>query len=395
MLRRLLVPVILIASASSVGAQAVADSSSPTPRAIVIRSSNEAAGAFVGALLASEDVGPAAVSEQCLASLPDEWLVGQVLMTAVTEAEIARALPLIADGSLGGVMVKGSPSAAIAGLNAAIHETSLARYSVPAMIAVDEEGGRVQRLARLLGRIPTAAAVASSMTPAEAQQLMFEHGELMFELGFTVDFAPVIDVGGGPPIGNRSYGDDVETVDLYGAAAAAGLSDAGLLAVYKHFPGHGSADADSHLSLPTTAPIEQMRELHLLPFVAAVNRGDGAIMVGHLLVPGLTEELPTSLSPAVVQGLLRDEMGFDGLVFTDSLEMGAIVRTRSLEDAAVLALIAGNDVALLGNLGDVAPSHERVMAALSTGELSRERVLEAVGRILVEKDVHPCTLNVP
>jgi len=179
-------------------------------------------------------------------------------------------------------------------------------------------------------------------------------------------FGPVLDVGSAPGIESRSFGSDPEVVATYGRAVAEGLIEADVMPVFKHFPGHGRATADSHLELPSTPPLAELRTLDLLPYAELL--GDpvlgqkASVMVAHLSVPGLSEDVPTSLSPETVNGLLRTEFGFGGIVFTDALNMGAIVDTYGRLEALELALQAGADIAILGSLADLTPSLDHLTA---------------------------------
>jgi beta-N-acetylhexosaminidase len=188
----------------------------------------------------------------------------------------------------------------------------------------------------------------------------------------------VLDVGAAPGIGNRSFGDDAAIVTEYGRAVADGLTEAGVLPVFKHFPGHGRASVDSHLGLPLVPSIDELWASDLLPYVELVgdHRRDGAaVMVGHLSVPGLSGDLPTSLSPETINGLLKNQIGFDGLVFTDAMNMGAIVENFGTLDAIVRAFGAGADIAILGSLADVTPVLDHLVAT-AAGDPGFEALLE-------------------
>ena len=179
----------------------------------------------------------------------------------------------------------------------------------------------------------------------------------------------------------------------YGLAVLEGLESIGLVAVVKHFPGHGRASADSHISLPTTPSYEELVEIDLQPFRAAIDGGASVVMVGHLEVPGLTGGAPASLSPEAVQGLLRDELGFDGLTMSDALDMGAITDNWTTSEAVVLALIAGVDVLLLGNDDELDIIHAQVAAAIADGRLDDRCVTEAAARVLAVKGLNGCIVG--
>jgi beta-N-acetylhexosaminidase len=246
-------------------------------------------------------------------------------------------------------------------------------------IGVDQEPGT--RVARLRGLVP-ASPPARSLGRRPAAEVYAEGlrlGRALKGLGVTVDYAPVLDVTGDDGvIGDRSFGADPATAARAGTAFAKGLRDGGVLPVGKHFPGHGATGADSHKGLPVIAtPLAALKARHVAPFKAAIDAGLPAVMVGHLLVRELDPERPASLSPAALR-LLREDLGFDGLVVTDALEMGAISDGWGLPQAGELAIEAGVDQLLIG-LPDppVTAVLDRLEAAVTAGRLSRTRVAEA------------------
>lgn len=286
-----------------------------------------------------------------------------LLMPLLTQSELEQARVLAAAGELGGIALLGSPDANLAGDLQALQDS--AKFA-SVLVASDEEGGAVQRLANLLGPLPSAATNATTSTPDDVRRQFTEYGSRALGLGVHVIFGPVLDVGGGPGIESRSFGDDPTVVTEFGAAVAEGLRQAGVLPVFKHFPGHGSATADSHLLLPTTPTLEELRARDLLPYVELLRdtstHDDVAVMVGHLAVPGLSGDVPTSLSPEAINGLLRGDLGFTGIVFTDALNMGAIVDTYGPLEAIERSIIAGADIAILGSLADVSPALDYLIA---------------------------------
>ena len=328
------------------------------------------------------------LATECAGRLAVGFQAGQVLMAGVPWTELPGAIGAVASGRLGGVVVMGRPDGSVVESLTALH----AANEVPVLIAVDEEGGRVQRLRDVIGRLPPASVQAADNTPDELRVMVAEHARAMADLGLDMDFAPVIDVGGGPGIGDRAYSDDPALVAEYGMAFVDGLSAAGVTGVVKHFPGHGRASADSHLRLPTTPPLEEMLPVDLEPFRRAIEAGVPAIMVGHLDVPGLTDGLPASLSTDAIEGLLRDRLGFDGLVITDSLDMGAVTARWSTPAAVLAALQAGADIALLGDTTELDAVFGAVVDAVGSGELSADRLAAATARVLAIKGLNPCTL---
>jgi beta-N-acetylhexosaminidase len=306
------------------------------------------------------------------------------------EADLAAATGAAAGGELGGVALLGTPGPGLPDALAAL------RASAPhdLLVASDEEGGTAQRLDGLLGPMPSASTVAATVDPDAAREQARAYGEGMAALGVNVAFAPVLDVGGGPGIGTRSYSVDPQVVADYGIAVASGFADAGVLPVLKHFPGHGRASADSHLTLPTAPPVDELRAVDLVPYERAFVELSGvsiAVMVAHLDAPGLTDGTATSLSPAAIDGLLRTELGFDGLVFTDSLTMGAVASLGAVETIR-LALIAGADVAIVSRVADVPSLIDGLVAAVDAGRLDTAVIDDSVARVFAAKGLDPCAV---
>jgi beta-N-acetylhexosaminidase len=209
--------------------------------------------------------------------------------------------------------------------------------------------------------------------------------------GVRWDFAPVVDVDtnpANPVIGDRSFGDDPELVGRLGAAMIEGLQQGGVAACAKHFPGHGDTELDSHLELPAVdhSPA-RLAEVELPPFRAAIAAGVASIMTAHVVVRELDDRLPATLSPSVIAGLLREELGFDGVVVSDDLEMKAVARGWSPGEAAVLAAEAGCDLLPFCSLHDAqVEGVEALVRAAESGRLSWKAVEAAVGRIRDMKD---------
>lgn len=287
---------------------------------------------------------------------------------------------------LGGVTLFG-PN--VVGDTAAL--TAALRAAAPAepVIAIDEEGGDVTRLAYASGSpYPGNAALGAVDDVSLTRAVYAAIGADLTRLGINTDLAPdadVLDLSGSTVVGTRSFGSDTALVARHVAAAVSGLQSAGIVACAKHFPGHGSTGDDSHLSLATiSGTLAEIRTRDLPPFVAAIDAGSLALMPGHLRVPELTGSLPASLSPAAVSGLLRGELGFSGVVISDALEMKAASAIFGIPEAAVLAVIAGVDLLCLGRDTDEEMYHA-VRAALAdavtSGRLPGSRLEEAAARV--------------
>jgi len=252
------------------------------------------------------------------------------------------------------------------------------------LISIDEEGGDVTRLEAECGSsYPGNLALGAVDDPALTEEVASAIAGELAQAGVNLNLAPVADVNTNPlnpVIGVRSFGADSELVARHVAAFVRGTQRQRVAACAKHFPGHGDTSADSHHELPVAAGD---LEAALLPFRAAVEAGVQAVMTAHLLVPEL-DDRPATLSRRIISQLLRGELGFEGLVITDALEMKAVSETVGVEEAAVLALAAGADALCIGHdLHEeaVAGIHAAIVAAVRAGRLAEERLVEAAGRV--------------
>jgi beta-N-acetylhexosaminidase len=268
-------------------------------------------------------------------------------------------------------------------------EYQLIAKPVSLMIAMDAEWGLGMRLPSSTLSYPRALTLAAMPDDDLIYQMGREIGRQCRRLGVHVNFAPVLDVNNNPlnpVINDRSFGENVENVISKASAYAAGLQAAGVLACGKHFPGHGDTDVDSHFDLPVLLHNRaRLEELEMAPFRALFQRGLGSVMVAHLNVPALddTPNLPTSLSEKVVNGIIRRQLKYDGLVFTDALEMKGVTKFFEPGMAEVQAFISGNDILLLPE--DVGRAAESLRSAVQQGNITQERLEESVKRILRAK----------
>ncbi len=262
----------------------------------------------------------------------------------------------------------------------------------PFSVSIDFEGGRVQRATHLLGDFPAPRVMAQTMSPEQVEDLAEILGTGLAAHGVTVNFAPVLDVDawGLPIVGDRSFSDNPEIAATYATAFARGLSNAGITPVFKHFPGHGRASGDSHHQDVITPHLDEMKKYDLLPYGPALSETDGAVMVGHMIVPGLgTDGVPSTLDPATYE-LLRsgDYAGgvpYDGLVYTDDLSgMSSIAATLSPPEAVLASLKAGADQALWIDFSSLTAAIDRVDAAVTSGEYPQEQMLESVTRVQLQ-----------
>ncbi|MED5811398.1 glycoside hydrolase family 3 N-terminal domain-containing protein [Mycolicibacterium sp. 050232] len=319
-----------------------------------------------------------------LAALSPRDKLAQLLTVGIKDAADARAV--VSEQHVGGIMIGSWTDLSM--LSDGSLPDIAAAGPVPLAVTVDEEGGRVSRLASLIGEQPSARVLAQTKSVDEVYGIALDRGKKMRGLGITVDFAPVVDVTSDADdtvIGDRSFGDDPAKVTEYAGAYARGLRDAGVLPVLKHFPGHGHGSGDSHTAgVVTTPPLAELQNNDLVPYRTLTIQAPVAVMVGHLEVPGLTGTDPASLSPAAYD-LLRSGNyggpGFNGVIYTDDLSSMAAINQRYGVAAAVLkALQAGADNALWITTDEVPAVLDGLEKALAEGQLNQAAVDAAVQR---------------
>lgn len=340
---------------------------------------------------------PARCGSAELAALTLRQKLAQRLVVGVTGTADAKAV--VAAEQIGGIFV-GSWTDLTILTDGAAAKLSKAQ-DIPLMVTVDQEGGRVSRLKSIGVDLPSARSVReSAATPAQVRAQARTAGKKMARLGITVDFAPVVDVSDeadGDVIGDRSYSDDPQTVTEYAGAFAQGLAEAGVMPVYKHFPGHGSGSGDTHTGAVTTPPLAQLRTSDLVPYRTLLrDPGTAGVMVGHLIVPGLTAaDTPASISPRAI-GMLRTGKGYDGpafggVIFSDDLSgMKAITDKYSIDQAVLRAFQAGSDIGLWLATDQVPTVLNTLEKAVADGKLDRGRIDASVVRILRAKGVLSC-----
>lgn len=349
------------------------------------------------AAAATSSTAAAPVDSVCagVSALSARDKLAQLVMVGVRDAGDARAV--VTDHHVGGIFIGSWTDLALLtdGSLKEIKASQAPSGPLPLAVSVDEEGGRVSRLSSLIGTSPSAKELAQTSSAAQVRDLAAERGRKMADLGITVDFAPVVDVVDSDTdddtvIGDRSFGSDPAKVTEYAGAYAQGLRDAGLLPVLKHFPGHGHGSGDSHTAgAVITPPLTQLLDDDLAPYRTLVTAAPVAVMMGHLEVPGLTED-PASLSPAAVN-LLRTGTGyggpaFDGPVFSDDLSsMAAITEHYGVAEAVLRSLAAGVDIALWVTTDEVPAVLDRLEQALSAGELKQEAVDASLARVTAAK----------
>jgi len=263
------------------------------------------------------------------------------------------------------------------------------KLGIGLFIAVDEEGGSIARVAKKLNttRFEPMGVIGLRGDEKEAYMVGVTIAKDIARLGFNLNFAPVADViidEANTEIGSRSFGTDPKLVSNMVIQVVNGLQENGVMATLKHFPGHGSTIADSHMGTSvTTRTLEEMEQAEFLPFDAGMKAGADMVMISHLTAASIDETSPASLSKTIITGILREKLGFEGIVVTDALTMKAISDLYSSEETTVLALEAGADMLLMPvSLSDAVKG---IKAAVDSGRLTMERIDQSVRRILLAK----------
>jgi len=346
-------------------------------------------------LLSSSADSPAeAVAVQPTADSEEEILdkqikVGQMFLLGIwTREGNGQLLDVIRTGKIGAVILMGQnvgtyeeTSQFISDLHATAYETS----GLPLIVSVDQEGGIVSRL-----RFPGFEVTSQPeiQTEAEAYEVGLKRAGDLRGLGINVNFSPVLE-----SISNarsflyqrtfRSNGES-ETIGLLGSAMIRGYQDGGIIAVPKHFPGHDDTSSDSHKTLPTAAVSQSGFDAHIAPFLDSLSTNDiQMIMTAHVLFKDIDPLYPATLSEKIIKGILRDKIGYAGVIITDDMEMRAIQDGFGLEESAVQAVKAGNDILLyVSTVERQATAHEAVLEAVKNGEIPESRIDESVRRVV-------------
>jgi beta-N-acetylhexosaminidase len=338
---------------------------------------------------------------QCAEDLPVNVLVGQVLMVGLPADEMSNQASMFRQYHVGGAVLMSSPANPSDG---SIKSFKSASHSIPLLISTDEEGGNVQRF-ETLGSLPSPQAVANSLSTDQAQQIISEHAARLKSVGVDMVLGPLADVSptaGDGPLGSRAFSSDPYTVGRYDLAYIKGWQSAGLLPTLKHFPGMGSASANTDYQTATTPPLTSLKQRDFVPYEELTGKG-AVVMVGNQNVPGWFDG-PASLSP-VVDNYLRNKLGYSvNLIITDSLDATAITSQSTLPDAVVDAIAAGNDMALIvggdpyaittkSNRSYISQSESELERAVKSGRISKQQLAMSVVRKLAAQKIPACSVT--
>ena len=329
--------------------------------------------------------------------------IGQMIMTGFPAAQITPDLMhLIEDYKVANIILFSynvCTNEQISGNCRFLHRKIEEATGFPAFIAIDQEGGVVTRLPKNSCNVPGAMLIGATGDEKNAYRAGVITGAELRAIGINMDLAPVLDVNSNPDnpvIGTRSYSSEVSVVERFGRNMIKGLQHEKVLPTAKHFPGHGDTAVDSHLGLPVVEKdLSQLRELELIPFQSAVDQGIPCVMTSHILFPKLEKEhVPATMSKSILTGLLREEMGFQGIIITDCLEMGAIVNNYGTAKAAVEAIKAGAQLLCISHTPAlVIEAIQRIEEAVQTGEIPISMIDDAVTNILKYKEQYKPSLE--
>lgn len=321
-------------------------------------------------------------------SLTQDEKLGQLFIVALYtnkgEDFINNVRNIVVNDKIGGLILMHDDAAREINL---VNEFQ-SKSKAPLMIGMDAEWGLYQRIAAA-HKFPWAMTLGAVQDKKVIYDMAKKIAEDSKRMGINWDFAPVVDVNTNPAnpiIGNRSFGSEVPNVISSALAYANGLQDNRILAAIKHFPGHGDTDTDSHLDLPVVShKIERLNNVELAPFKTLMDKGIGGVMVAHLYVPALEPQkgIPASISKKIVTGLLKEKLGYKGLIITDALNMNAVASRYKAGELDAMAFKAGNDIMLFSQ--DVATGKKLIQQAIDKGEIPQKRVEESVKKILLTK----------
>ena len=342
--------------------------------------------------VASPSAGATCDPAEIVSDWPLEDRIRQLMFAGIWTEDgdpVATATAVATEG-IGGINFLGNGAQAYA--DGELQQVLDVAGDIAPFLAVDQEGGRVQRLRDVIGSQPSARTMGQTMTPEQVQKLARETGDAMSDMRLDMDLAPVLGVSDQPDntvIGDRAFSDDPAEVVDYAGAYAAGLQEAGVIPVYKHFPGLGSATGNTDFEPASTPPLKELRQRDLVPYETLLKQTPAAVMMATAVVPGLTDGEQAGLSPAAVD-LLREDYGFDGVVMTDSLSGAAVQAEYSLPEAAVRALAAGNDMVLWDTTTEITDVLTGIADAVGDGTLTEEQINKSVMRVLDLKQFDVC-----
>jgi beta-N-acetylhexosaminidase len=333
------------------------------------------------------------IKEKITALTIDEK-IGQLVMTGINEyINDAPSKELIEKYHIGGfILLKQNIKDTNQTLNLinSLKETNK-NNKIPLFISVDEEGGRVSRFPDEFKKLPSNKVIGTINNKEFSYKVGSVIGEELKSFGFNLNFAPVMDINSNPKnpvIGDRSFGNNTEVVSTLGIQTLKGLQAQNIIAAVKHFPGHGDTSVDSHVGLPlVNNDLDRLKSLELVPFKAAIENGADMVMIAHILLPKIDPENPSSFSKTIITDILRKDLGFDGVVITDDMTMGAIAKNYDIGEASVKSLLAGTDIILVcHDFNNEVKVLNAIKGAVESNKISESSLNDKLYRILKLKE---------
>lgn len=320
--------------------------------------------------------------------------IGQMLMVGVEGYNLNdNSRKLITEYKVGGFIIFGENVQSTEQLLNLVNSLKKENVSnkIPLFFSLDEEGGNVTRMPKELKRFPTNKEIGQINDREFSNKIGKTIANEIKAFGFNMNFSPVLDVNSNPKnpvIGSRSFGSNPEIVSSLGVETMKGIQEENVIPVVKHFPGHGDTSVDSHIGLPAVNnDLNRLQNFELIPFAKAIENEADAVMIAHILLAKIDSENPSSMSKTIITDILRNNLKFDGVVITDEMTMGAIIKNYRLNEAAVKSVIAGTDIILVGHgYNNEIEVINDLKNAVSKGEISEQRINESVYRILRLKE---------
>lgn len=325
-------------------------------------------------------------------SMSLEEKIGQMIVAGFDGKELNSEInKLVNELKVGGVILFSrniEDSAQLKKLNSDISRLS---KDIELFISIDEEGGRVSRLPNDISKFKSSKEIGDTKDTNYAYENGKNIGNTLAEYKFNMDFAPVLDIYSNPKntvIGDRAFGSDEKIVSSMGIATMNGIKESGVIPVVKHFPGHGDTEVDSHFGLPIVhKSLSKLEKFEFVPFKKAIDEGCDAVMISHIILEKIDNENPVTLSKKVVTDILREKLGFSGVVITDDMHMKAITENFSIKQASIKSIKAGVDIILIGSdISSTKSTIEEIKKSVENNEISEKRINESVYKILKLKE---------
>lgn len=323
-----------------------------------------------------------------------EEKVGQMVIVGVEGETFNPSIEkMIQDYHVGGFIFMGKSIKSTAQLLELVNsiKTANSKNKISLFLSIDQEGGRVDRMPKEFNRYPSNKEIGK----INSEELSYNIGStIAYEIssfGFNMDFAPVLDINSNPKnpvIGDRSFGTSPQLVKSLGIETMRGIQGGNIIPVVKHFPGHGDTSVDSHVGLPkVNKDLEQLNDFELIPFKEAIKNNVDGVMIAHILLPKIDSKFPATLSSIIINDILREQLGYKGIVITDDMTMGAIAKNYKIGEAAVKSVAAGSDIILIAH--DYKKGTEAITSiinAVNDGRITMERIDESLYRVLKLKE---------